>query len=396
MRCGAMAGICPFLVWLMSMIGWHPIIERAPGASLSGYLECNSHFDVLVIAFYHGRAMHLRNVNRALPNSFVTCGTLADRPSRNLLGIILLAALIVMTPASALARPRGACQDPAPHPPTQTKGETPEETKRRRELEAFEKRQTAEALKRMHLHRLKIIALIGKIPYDERPFWPESKLSKKEKQLLESNSEDLTTYEGFLRLPDTGLFKLRPYETYNPYGFVSIDVLKLKSVILPIRGWGAYYSFTQRRHELDKWSEIGLSKGELYFGFTDDSLGLVTVLGDVSLESVTLETPAAQYMDAITLPDNYEQVELQNDINRQAFVVGGLSYSASAAAGVGSSYLLRSTYYSRADTLIAFRVIRQDGDGSLYILWKRLKSYQTPVLKRTPAKRSQKSTPDQQ
>jgi hypothetical protein len=49
---------------------------------------------------------------------------------------------------------------------------------------------------------------------------------------------------------------------------------------------------------------------------------------------------------------------------------------------VNNSYVLRSIDYARSDLLVAFRIVRQDSDGSVVLLWKLLKKYPTPALAR--------------
>jgi hypothetical protein len=45
---------------------------------------------------------------------------------------------------------------------------------------------------------------------------------------------------------------------------------------------------------------------------------------------------------------------------------------------------VRSVDYGGSDVLVAFRVVRQDADGSVVLLWKMLKKFDKPVLERTP------------
>jgi hypothetical protein len=52
----------------------------------------------------------------------------------------------------------------------------------------------------------------------------------------------------------------------------------------------------------------------------------------------------------------------------------------------GKARRLRSTTSGKADILVAFRVIRQDADGSLHILWKKLADYPVTILKGKPKK----------
>lgn len=51
------------------------------------------------------------------------------------------------------------------------------------------------------------------------------------------------------------------------------------------------------------------------------------------------------------------------------------------AALADNTYVLRSATFGKADILVAFRVIREDADGSLHILWKKIASYPVPKLK---------------
>ena len=45
------------------------------------------------------------------------------------------------------------------------------------------------------------------------------------------------------------------------------------------------------------------------------------------------------------------------------------------------TYALRSIAYDRTDLLIAFRVLRQESDGSVLLLWKRIEKFHTTKLK---------------
>src|SRR5215831_17569967 len=64
-----------------------------------------------------------------------------------------------------------------------------------------------------------------------------AELNKEEEQFLAPSPSDLQAYGEFLKQPDSGLIRLLPREKYdNPKE-------------MTIRGGGAYYSFTQLKHE---------------------------------------------------------------------------------------------------------------------------------------------------
>jgi hypothetical protein len=74
----------------------------------------------------------------------------------------------------------------------------------------------------------------------------------------------------------------------------------------------------------------------------------------------------------------------QGDGNVRRLRAGGISYSSTIDALADNTYVMRSTTSGKADILIALRVIRQDADGSLHILWKKLATYPVQSL---PGKR---------
>src|ERR1051325_1474803 len=71
------------------------------------------------------------------------------------------------------------------------------------------------------------------------------KIDVKFKQLLAVSSEDKAAYADFLKQPETGIFRLMPREKYDFTG-------------VTMRGGGAYYSFTNRKHDYGYGSDIAL------------------------------------------------------------------------------------------------------------------------------------------
>jgi hypothetical protein len=67
----------------------------------------------------------------------------------------------------------------------------------------------------------------------------------------------------------------------------------------------------------------------------------------------------------------------------QGVTVGGLLYKQRLPVKANTTYLLRSINYVASDVLVAFRVVRQDSDGSIIIVWKLLKNYPRPKLARS-------------
>ena len=177
-----------------------------------------------------------------------------------------------------------------------------------------------------------------------------AELEALEKHFLAPSEEDRATYAEFLSQADTGLIRLLPREKFDT------AVYKDEKKTITIRGGGAYYSFVRKTHEYGHGSDIALERGHLTSGFAGREFGILTLLGNVPLESVTLETPAAQAM-ATPVTDGRKSNQGRLPLNSNA------------------TYLLRSVDSSRSDVLVAFRVVRLETDGSAVILWKLLKSF---------------------
>jgi hypothetical protein len=285
--------------------------------------------------------------------------------------ILILSSLIALATTSVFSQaPIGGYRSPSEDP-----------NAGRRENE----RHLAEAQQRMNEMKRRQDAVNDRTLHrTERPvfvFKSESKLNAKERMLLATHPEDQEKYAEFLRRPGTGLFRLLPIESRS---IVTVEALESGAGILPIMGRGAYYSYSKLRHELDDWSEIALLNETFQVGFARKSLGLMGLLGDVPLEAVTLDTMGVGYLHKLVPPAEYQEMVEQSDKNVGPLYAGENTYSSIMAVRHDNTYVLRSTTYGKADILVAFRVIRQDADGSLHILWKKLASYTVPTLTGKP------------
>lgn len=276
---------------------------------------------------------------------------------------------------------------------------TATEADRQRQAEENRRRENARRLDDMAKEHQAVLRRAELSQGDANFF--NKKLTEAQKKLIEPAAEDQAAYREFLRQERTGLIRLLPRGKYEFSETVAADSPDL---VLPIRGGGAFYSFAEKKHSLGPWSEITLQEGRLIVGFFGQSLGLMTALGDVPLESVTLATPGANYLAQLLPPTQSETAREQRNRNFQGFSVGGHHYNANLPARVNQTYVLRSTVYKKegrmlvvpgggavyvphpheyggADELIAFRVLRASPDGSLTILWKRLQKYTPPKIK---------------
>jgi hypothetical protein len=213
--------------------------------------------------------------------------------------------------------------------------------------------------------------------------------TKSEKQLLTPSTNDLDRFADFLRQPDSGLIKIFPE---NRRGVVSVQQLE-RAQSPGFINFASTYSFTKTKHgqSLQGYVDPGLGWGEIKFdadalttAFTRSSIGLLVSLGDVPLEKITVATAGAAAIADFKPPRDFTEERQFIRACREGFQFKGFVYRASLPATVNNTYVLRSINNERADIFVALRIIREDEDGSLTMLWRKLKTNPKPSWKRKP------------
>lgn len=207
----------------------------------------------------------------------------------------------------------------------------------------------------------------------------EDILSAKQKKRLEPSDQDRQSYAAILRQPHTGIFKL-----LTAAGSGTVNVNDHSSVPLPLIGGGTYYSFTKRKHDLNDWAEIRWREGEIEAGFANLTMGFVTLLGDVPLEALNLNSPGVSNLAVFTPAADYDEANQQYRRSVYGFALDGFIYKSAQPVMVQQSYVLRSIRFGAADQVVVFRIVRQQLDGALTIVWKRLKNEIAPTLRGIP------------
>jgi hypothetical protein len=149
-----------------------------------------------------------------------------------------------------------------------------------------------------------------------------------------------------------------------------------------VRGGGSYYSFTKQSHSYDQTPQIGLEQNTLKVGFYGASYGFIANLGVISLSELDEKTENLGYL--LNYQVSTEETDARNEYRRISgkFEQGGINYTNRLPVSVGGSYVLRAISFDEADVLVAFKVYRQDADGSLIIFWKLIKNFDVPKMNR--------------
>jgi hypothetical protein len=193
-----------------------------------------------------------------------------------------------------------------------------------------------------------------------------NELKEKEALFLAPSDGDRAAYSDFLTRRDTGICRLMAKPDYN-------DKL--------IRGGGAFYSFTRFSNDYDSDAQLGLGDGRFSSGFA--GYGYMTDLGDVPLEALTAEHPAVRDLAALVTPSAEPDARIEQRRSGEGLKLGDHLFTHSTGASVDNTYILRCVRYGQSDTLVVFRVVRQDDDMSLILIWKILNRFPTPQLIRS-------------
>lgn len=248
--------------------------------------------------------------------------------------------------------------------------------------DAAQRRQMDAAYQRMQAATMRARILNNRKPGVPLPIvLTEDELTSEERKALAPAPEDLKANTEFLRQPGTGIFRLMRVDKQTHRKVVTVDSLKVTGDVL-LLGGGAHYSFTKKNHNADKWSDIGWDGDIFLVGVGGESVSAMTSLGDVQLEDVNLDSKGVGYLAEFVPAETGKAAEQQFQRLEKGISENSFNYGLSALWELNTTYALRAINYGRSDLLVAFRVIRQDQNGSLIVLWKKLKSYNTPKLKK--------------
>lgn len=168
------------------------------------------------------------------------------------------------------------------------------------------------------------------------------------------------TYEGFLKLDDTGIMRLIPQKN-------AVVSATQKGDFIPPET--AFYSFPNKVHIIGI-ADLRFVSGLLQTGIARGSFGVLVPVSEADLEKITLETPDVKKLQDISIPKNKKEFELAKN-------------TATIAADVrqGQVYLLRSAIYGRSDILIAMKLAEIEPEGSILVIWKLLYKGKAPSFK---------------
>jgi hypothetical protein len=189
-----------------------------------------------------------------------------------------------------------------------------------------------------------------------------------EQKILAVSDADREANAALLGGPDTGIIRLLPRDKYE------------KAMLMS--GNGGYYSFIRSTHEYGYGSDISLEQGMLSVGFAGFQYGLLLNVGDIALDEVTSHRALRALLD-YTPPTKEADIRQHQQQVYQGIELAGFNFKSRLSARLSNTYLLRSISPERSDIAVAFRIVREDTDGSFILVFKVLKKFPTPDVERT-------------
>lgn len=222
------------------------------------------------------------------------------------------------------------------------------------------------------------------------------KSSKKDLATVSVNQDDKNKFQEFLRGKNTGLVKLIPNVRCAENSVVISANEECLKYSVP--GAGMAYSFRVKDYRIQRLSDL-IFTGEDFMSAGVLSLAVLTSVGNVPLENLTLQTPGLKYLNDLNANIKYQEAVSLHKKFSKGVEINGYPYGRALVAAENNTYVLRSIAYNgrvmksvegitynelwfdkRKDITVAFRIVRKDADGSVTILWKELNRRDSPEL----------------
>lgn len=229
-----------------------------------------------------------------------------------------------------------------------------------------------------------------------------SPLFEEIQQAFSVSAEYSAKYSNFLKKKDTGLARIfsdndcgkdiktitlaeleRCKDRPQIIGAGSLYSFRLPSLLYQAVGEG--FSVQKINYYLGE-SEIHFTKGKFIVG-RNLTQGIIVEMGDINLENVNSKTESFRFLDKWEKAKNRKQLTEQNQLLETGIKETDYFYSNNVEIKIGTSYLLRSISYAEkspifwnVDQIVAFRVIAQDANKSIIILWQKMREETAPKL----------------
>ena len=230
------------------------------------------------------------------------------------------------------------------------------------------------------------------------------------KGMLEIPNTYYEQYKNLLVNKKVGMARLQPERDCFTNFTVTVEELERCADVVPIPGGGSFYSF---RSVLNYPSEATVTRivnksaveSKIPLIYTDNVFdwwnihlqnekfdvsnksihGIISDIGDVPFENLDLKSTEFEFLNDYKPKRNEAEVKQQKEVLKKGVKFNNFTYSNTIPVKLNSTYVLRSIDYRSkldpnlkfdkdADMRIVFKVIGRENDGSVIIIWKKLKT----------------------
>lgn len=221
-------------------------------------------------------------------------------------------------------------------------------------------------------------------------------LNEKETELVAPSTTLLAQYAGLLSDNSYGLVTLFPDQGCDEITFLNAATDKCSVYTMP--GGGSAYSFRSRKYRVWRLADM-LYDGKNFIAFGQVSQGFlgrfpVSEIADINLNS------NAKFVADFKPESEFAGITKQNLEFAKAVKHAGVEFSKVVPVETGGVYVIRSVAYKgyawrtregvpynelqlddRNDIIVAFKVVSRQDDGGVTILWKELRSKESPTIR---------------
>jgi hypothetical protein len=226
-------------------------------------------------------------------------------------------------------------------------------------------------------------------PYDPRSrpdFRRITELTEAGKAMLKPIEKDYVEYRQFLKTSKTGIAKIFPEAKCNRLILNAADNKCVAAA--QMSGQGSFYSFRKKMNIADRWSDIYFADGNLSIVGSSNSLGFISNLGDLPIESLDKNSSEIADLQKYELPGTYSDLAAQRTQFANGVKNGEHFWASKVRVKLNATYGLRTAYWTDRryggediDLLVVMKVIRENEDGSVTIVWRELQRKSSPKLK---------------
>jgi hypothetical protein len=207
------------------------------------------------------------------------------------------------------------------------------------------------------------------------------------KEMLAVPAKYYVQFADRLKGKKTNLARLFVNKNCDTGMVVAVEEVERCADVIPVKGGGSFYSFRFKTNVYfgDDWWDINFKDNKLLIG-NETVQGIIAEVGAAELEEVNLKSPAAKLLSDYEPKKTLVEIKEQNKLFEKGLRTNDGVYFNWAPVRFNQTYVLRLVAYrlkeerryvmrqeTGVDLFVAFKIVGQESDGSLILLWKELK-----------------------